>query len=179
MFDIFSNTREGSSVGNRYPSYRSKSSRKSYFYHCNIWTCALYIRLMRRVLENFSNQTAGFASFWGNFQGKMEPKSLYKQLFWRVVTFYNRKFPPGIFRRKWRINFVCKIFTSNLHSTAGHFKKENLKFDIPVIFPPILKSQSILKKTSVLLHSATYKLLYGERAKKGAQIVLVMENFEN
>ena len=35
------------------------------------------------------------------------------------------------------------------------------------------------KKTSVLLHSATYKLLYGERAKKDAQIVLVMENFEN
>ena len=36
-----------------------------------------------------------------------------------------------------------------------------------------------LKKTRVLLHSATYKLLYGERAKKDAQIVLVIENFEN
>jgi hypothetical protein len=38
---------------------------------------------------------------------------------------------------------------------------------------------SILKKISVLLHSAKYKLLYGERAKKYAQIVLVMENFQN
>jgi hypothetical protein len=35
------------------------------------------------------------------------------------------------------------------------------------------------KKTFVLSHTATYKLLYGERAKKYAQIVLVMENFEN
>jgi hypothetical protein len=78
-----------------------------------------------------------------------------------------------------RKNFACKIFTSNLHSTAGHFEKDNLKFDIPVILGLFMTPSYYLKKTSVLLHSATYKLLYGERVKKCAQIVLVMKNFEN
>jgi YD repeat-containing protein len=46
----------GRPVGNRYPSYRSKSPRKSYFNRCNIWTCAVksgWEFWMRRVLDYF------------------------------------------------------------------------------------------------------------------------------
>jgi hypothetical protein len=35
------------------------------------------------------------------------------------------------------------------------------------------------KKTSVLLHSATYKTFVWRACQKCAQIALVMENFEN
>jgi hypothetical protein len=64
-----------------------------------------------------------------------------------------------------------QFFTSDLRSTAGHFerKKSNPKY---LILCPKMGSSYYFKRTSVLLHSAIYKPLYGERPKNERKSLL-------
>jgi hypothetical protein len=71
------------------------------------------------------------------------------------VLSINSFFDSGFFRPKLRINIACKLFTSDLHSTIGHFEGKKSSPKYPILCPE-MGSTYYFKKTSVLSHSAMY-----------------------